>query len=189
MVSYTYCNVHIHIFCSHARVFKMHLILQIIYVFQKRIYVWMSEKKYVCKKECMSMREYSGNRSNTIEAEAGCLFHKLAHIQVSNSREGEEENSALLQGIRVLRNSLSSPQTVTSWSLSLKRDRTGSSASSITQNMVESELRELGNTRMASTGQAAAQSLTGQHRSLQHQTQKHFCNWTYQSRKRNQTAT
>lgn len=135
--------------------------------------------------ERMSMREYSGNGRSIIEAEGRLSVplwlaekNKWAHIQVSNSREGEEENRVLLQAIRVLRNSLSSPQTVTSWSLSLKRNRTGSSASSITQSMVESELRELGNTRMASTGQAAAQSLTGQHRSLQYQTQEHSCNWT-----------
>lgn len=105
--------------------------------------------KKICMQERMSMREDSGNGRSIIEVEGRLSLplwlaekNKWAHVQVSNSREGEEEIRVLLQAIRVLRNSLSSPQTVTSWSSSLKRDRTGSSASSITQNMVERELRE-----------------------------------------------
>lgn len=93
--------------------------------------------KKICMQERMSTREDSGNGRSIIEVEGRVSLplwlaekNKWAHIQVSNTREGEEEeNRVLLQAIRVLRNSLSSPQTVTSWSSLLKRDRTGSSAS------------------------------------------------------------
>lgn len=93
--------------------------------------------KKICMQERMSTREDSGNGRSIIEVEGRLSLllwlaekSKWAHIQVSNTREGEEEeNRVLLQAIRVLRNSLSSPQTVTSWSSLLKRDRTGSSAS------------------------------------------------------------
>lgn len=94
--------------------------------------------KKICMQERMSTREDSGNGRSIIEVEGRLSLplwlaekNKWAHIQVSNTREGkeEEENRVLLQAIRVLRNSLSSPQTVTSWSSLLKRDRTGSSAS------------------------------------------------------------
>lgn len=84
--------------------------------------------KKICMQERISMREDSGNGRSIIEVEGRLSLplwlaekNKWTHIQVSNTREGEEEeNRVLLQAIRVLRNSLSSPQTVTSWSSLLK---------------------------------------------------------------------
>lgn len=80
--------------------------------------------KKICMQERMSTREDSGNGRSIIEVEGRLSLplwlaekNKWAHIQVSNTREGEEEENST---IRVLRNSLSSPQTVTSWSSLLK---------------------------------------------------------------------
>lgn len=57
--------------------------------------------KKICMQERISMREDSGNRRSIIEVEGRlCLplwlaeKNKWAHIQVSNSREGEEEENS-----------------------------------------------------------------------------------------------
>ncbi|CAM4609845.1 unnamed protein product [Leuciscus chuanchicus] len=103
-----------------------------------------------------------------------------------------DEAGALQQAIGVLRNILSSPETVTSLASSLERPRTGSSARNTTYSTVESEMRALfrpGSSRVdASAGQAATQGQTGGLRqSLRYQTQKHFGNWSSRSRKRAKT--
>ncbi|CAK6977730.1 uncharacterized protein LOC127533113, partial [Scomber scombrus] len=105
--------------------------------------------------------------------------------------EGGDETQALQQAIGVLRNILSSPETVTSLSSSLERQRTGSAAPNVTHSAVESEMRELfrpGNSQVPSAVQAAAnvtQGQTGgpQRPSLRYQTQQHFGNWNSRSRK------
>ncbi|XP_039887275.1 uncharacterized protein LOC120733262 [Simochromis diagramma] len=101
--------------------------------------------------------------------------------------EGGEETRVLQQAVGLLRNILSSPETVTTLSSSLDRDGTGSTAPSVTHSTVESEMRELfrpANTRVASTSQVATRSSTGVGQSLRYQTQKHFGNWNCRSRKR-----
>ncbi len=95
---------------------------------------------------------------------------------------------ALQQAIGVLRNILSSPETVTSLASSLERP-TGSSARNTTHSTLESEMRALfrpGSSQVdASAGQAATQSQTGGLRqSLRYQTQKNFGNWNSRPRKR-----
>ena len=76
------------------------------------------------------------------------LCHRLAeklkragHVQVTVSMEGGEESRALQQAIGVLRNILSSPETVTSLSSSLEWQVTGSSVPNFTHSTVESEMR------------------------------------------------
>ncbi|XP_059409391.1 G2/M phase-specific E3 ubiquitin-protein ligase-like [Carassius carassius] len=105
----------------------------------------------------------------------------------------EAAAGALQQAIGVLRNILSSPETVTSLASSLERPNTGSSARSTTYSTVESEMRTLfrpGSSVGALAGQAAnvTQGQTGGLRqSMRYQTQKHFGSWSSRSRKRAKT--
>lgn len=106
--------------------------------------------------------------------------------------EEGEETRAFQQAIGVLRNILTSPETVTSLSSALERQRTGSAAPNVTHSAVESEMRELfrpDKSHVASAVQAAANVTQGQtgglrRQSLRYQTQQHFGNWNSRSRKR-----
>ncbi|CAK6975947.1 uncharacterized protein LOC117814439 isoform X4, partial [Scomber scombrus] len=111
------------------------------------------------------------------------------------SMEGGDETRAFQQAIGVLRNILSSSDTVPSLSSSLERQRTGSAAPNVNHSAVESEMRELfrpGNSQVPSAVQAAANETQGQtgglrRLSLRYQTQQHFGNWNSRSRKRAKT--
>ncbi|XP_061584191.1 G2/M phase-specific E3 ubiquitin-protein ligase-like [Cololabis saira] len=102
-----------------------------------------------------------------------------------------DETRVLQQAIGVLTNILSSPETVTSLSSSLERQRTGSAAPNVSHSAVEVQLRELfrpGNSQAASPGRAANRtSTTAQEQSLQYRTRQHFGNWNSRPRKRAKT--
>ncbi|XP_034088601.1 G2/M phase-specific E3 ubiquitin-protein ligase-like isoform X2 [Gymnodraco acuticeps] len=107
-----------------------------------------------------------------------------------NMMEGDESRR-LQQALGVLRNILSTPETVTSLSSSLERQRTGSQAQEqhVSHSAVESELREPfrpANSQVASAGQADEGGQTGG--SLRYQTQLHFGKWNSRPRKRAKTV-
>ncbi|XP_028249218.1 uncharacterized protein LOC114442703 isoform X1 [Parambassis ranga] len=105
--------------------------------------------------------------------------------------EGGNEAVVLQQAIGVLRNILSSPETVASLSSTLVQDTTRANA--VTHSScIESEMRELfrpGSSQVGLAREAAAtQGQTGGlQRPLRYQTQKHFGNWCTRSRKRPRT--
>nr|XP_055036518.1 uncharacterized protein LOC129423994 [Misgurnus anguillicaudatus] len=118
----------------------------------------------------------------------GVLINNMAEVD-------EAATGALQQAIGVLRNILSSPETVTSLASSLERPRTGSSTRNTTCRTVESEMMSLfrpgsSNSQVASAGQAAnvtQDQSGGLRQSLRYQTQKHFGNWRSRPRKRPKT--
>lgn len=154
----------------------------------------MSEEN-ICmwkKNICMWERKYSGNGRSIVEMEGRSFIALwLAEKLGAGSCSGPDQHG---------RGRWDASMTASHWgiekyfivpwngyiitSLSLERQRTGSSAPSST---VESEMRNLfrpGSSGVSSAGQAAPRGQTGLQQSLQYQTRQLFGNWNSRPRKR-----
>ena len=155
MHTFIHCHSHIYTFFPHTFIHFALVHIHSMFTFNIIHTICMSEDN-VCMQEknaCMCERKYSGNGRSMVETE-GRSFSccdwlrrssragSCSGLRISNQHnmmEGDESRR-LQQALGVFRKILSTPETVTSLSSSLERQRTGSQAQEqhVTNNVSQS---------------------------------------------------